>query len=162
MAHVKGLGKHYVNGCPHNNRHTDVCSVFIHQSAVWVSELVKVKLIGGVSWLLFNRSRNTSCQQYWLTAFTADSSTWHIIDIEWKTSTPVKKPVIIYVMLFSWTTRRPREYWPAEAKGMCLSVCLLCADLPHQPLSAEDRTVRQKLHSTFSNRRESVISLAKC
>lgn len=62
-----------------------VCSsvcVCTPQSGVWVSKLVKVKQIGGVSWLLFNSSRNRSCQEYWLTAFTVDSSTWHVIDIK--------------------------------------------------------------------------------
>lgn len=73
-----------------------VCSsVCTPQSGVWVSKLVKVKQIGGVSWLLFKSSCNRSCQEYWLTAFIADSSCWNAIDIKCKTSIPVKEPMIV-------------------------------------------------------------------
>lgn len=51
-------------------QHLSVCvcgrevSVCTPQSGVWVSVLVKVNQIGGVSGLLFNSSRNSSCQEY--------------------------------------------------------------------------------------------------
>lgn len=63
---------------------------------VWMSEMVKVKRIGRVSWLLFNSSHNRSCQEYWVTAFRADSPTSHVTDIK---STPVEEPMIITLHL---------------------------------------------------------------
>lgn len=72
-----------------------VC-VYTAQARVWMSEMVKVKRIGRVSWLLFNSSHNRSCQEYWVTAFRADSPTRHVIDIK---STPVEEPMIITLHL---------------------------------------------------------------
>lgn len=72
-----------------------VC-VYTAQAGVWMSEMVKVKWIGRVSWLLFNSSHNRSCQEYWVTAFRADSATRHVTDIK---STPVEEPMIITLHL---------------------------------------------------------------
>lgn len=100
-----------------------VCvSVCTPQSGVWVSKVVKVKQIGGVSWLLFKCSRNRSCPEYWLTAFIADSSSWHVIDIKCKTSIPVKEPMIICLHLSH--SRNTLFFRPRAAMSWGHSTCV--------------------------------------
>lgn len=86
----------WLHVCSSSVRAACVCSsVCTPQSGVWVSQLVKVKQIGGVSWLLFKSGRNRRCQEYWLTALIADSSCWNSSDIKCKTSIPVKEPMSV-------------------------------------------------------------------
>lgn len=118
-----------------------VC-VYTAQAGVRMSEMVKVKRIGRVSWLLFNSSHNRSCQEYWLTAFRADSPTRHVTDIKSKISTPVEEPMIItlHVLHFKYVLFQDHhqihnifDYWPEAGTvfARIVYVCVFPSTLKH-------------------------------